>query len=82
MLLTLTEEEKTIDPTLGYPAGYAKLCHHALTQPQGVLTPFTEGPPQRFVPYAPSSEEVRLSFLFLIYPRSSAKYYPISRSDE
>lgn len=61
MLLTLTEEEKAIDEKLGYPAGYAKLCRHALAQPQGVLTPFAEGPPQRFVPYAPPPDDVRYS---------------------
>ena len=61
MLLTFTEEEKAIDEKLGYPAGYAKLCRHALAQPQGVLTPFAEGPPQRFVPYAPPPDDVRYS---------------------
>jgi len=60
MLLSLSDEDKEIDPQLGYPVAYAKLCHHAVTQPQGILTPFAEGPPQRFVPYAPPSEEVRL----------------------
>lgn len=59
MLLSLSDEEKAIDPQLGYPVAYAKLCHHAVTQPQGILTPFAEGPPQRFVPYAPPAEEVR-----------------------
>ena len=63
MLLTLPEEEKAIDPQLGYPVGYAKLCRYAVNQPQGALTPFAEGPPQRFVPYAPPIEDVSLSFL-------------------
>lgn len=60
MLLSLSDEEKAIDAQLGYPVSYAKLCHHAVTQPQGILTPFAEGPPQRFVPYAPASEELQL----------------------
>uniref|UniRef100_A0A7I4EBW2 HNH nuclease domain-containing protein n=1 Tax=Physcomitrium patens TaxID=3218 RepID=A0A7I4EBW2_PHYPA len=60
MLLSLTKEEKAIDPTLGYPTGYAKLCRYALAQPQGALTPFAEGPPQCFVPYSPTSEELQL----------------------
>ncbi|KAG0583524.1 hypothetical protein KC19_3G143800 [Ceratodon purpureus] len=60
MLLTLSEEEKAIDPQLGYPVGYAKLCRHAVNQPQGALTPFAEGPPQRFVPYAPPTEDLQL----------------------
>lgn len=63
MLLSLSDEEKAVDPQLGYPVAYAKLCRHAVTQPQGILTPFAEGPPQRFVPYAPPSEEVCLYFL-------------------
>ncbi|XP_024362815.1 uncharacterized protein [Physcomitrium patens] len=60
MLINLTEEEKAIDPKLGYPSGYAKLCHHAVTQPQGVLSPFAVGPPQQFVPYAASAEDLQL----------------------
>jgi hypothetical protein len=63
--LALTEEEKTVDEQLGYPHGYAKLCRcHASTaelQHGLQLTPFTEGPPQRFLPYSPQAEDV--SFL-------------------
>jgi len=47
-----------VDEELGYPHGYAKLCRHAAAQLQGLLTPFTEGPPQRFLPYAPQTEDV------------------------
>ncbi len=56
--LVLTDEEKAVDEELGYPHGYAKLCRHAAAQLQGLLTPFTEGPPQRFLPYAPQTEDV------------------------
>jgi hypothetical protein len=63
--LALTEEEKAVDEQLGYPHGYAKLCRcHASTaelQHSLQLTPFTEGPPQRFLPYSPQAEDV--SFL-------------------
>jgi len=59
--LALTEEEKTVDEQLGYPHGYAKLCRcHASTaelQHGLQLTPFTEGPPQRFLPYSPQAED-------------------------
>ncbi|CAK9190991.1 unnamed protein product [Sphagnum troendelagicum] len=55
--LVLTDEEKAVDEELGYPHGYAKLCRHAAAQLQGLLTPFTEGPPQRFLPYAPQTED-------------------------
>ncbi|KAH7433986.1 hypothetical protein KP509_07G096100 [Ceratopteris richardii] len=54
----LSEDEKVVDPQLGYPRGYAKLCRHAYIQMQGLITPFTEGPPQRFLPYAPLDEEL------------------------
>lgn len=54
----LSEEERRVDPQLGYPRGYAKLCRNAATQLQGLITPFTQGPPQRFMPYAPQPEEV------------------------
>lgn len=63
--LALTEEEKTVDEQLGYPHGYAKLCrcHASSAELQHCLqlTPFTEGPPQRFLPYSPQAEDV--SFL-------------------
>jgi hypothetical protein len=55
--LVLTDEEKAVDEELGYPHGYAKLCRHAAAQLQGLLTPFTEGPPQRFLPYALQTED-------------------------
>ncbi|MCO5604480.1 hypothetical protein L7F22_058646 [Adiantum nelumboides] len=54
----LTSDEKELDTQLGYPCGYAKLCRHAHIQMQGLITPFTEGPPQRFLPYAPLDEEL------------------------
>lgn len=55
--LMLTEEERVVDPVLGYPHGYAKLCQHAAVQLQGLVTPFTAGPPQRFLPYSPQAED-------------------------
>ncbi|KAG0604219.1 hypothetical protein M758_10G154000 [Ceratodon purpureus] len=55
--LMLTEEERVVDPQLGYPLGYAKLCRHASLQLHGLFTPFTEGPPHRFLPYSPQSED-------------------------
>ena len=58
--LVLTEAERAVDPQVGYPLGYAKLCRHAAGQLQGLLTPFTEGPPQRFLPYSPQTEDVSL----------------------
>ena len=54
----LTEEERVVDNQLGYPRGYGKLCRHAYIQMQGLITPYTEGPPQRFQPYSPLEEEV------------------------
>ncbi|KAI5076040.1 hypothetical protein GOP47_0008105 [Adiantum capillus-veneris] len=54
----LTSDEKELDSQLGYPRGYAKLCRHAHIQMQGLITPFTEGPPQRYLPYAPLDEEL------------------------
>ena len=62
--LVLTEVERTVDPQVGYPLGYAKLCRHAAGQLQGLLTPFTEGPPQRFLPYSPQTEDVSLLACF------------------
>lgn len=52
------EEDAEVDPELGYPAVYAKLCRHA--DAAGLPMPFTEGPPQRFLPYAPHAEDVSL----------------------
>ncbi|KAH7414599.1 hypothetical protein KP509_14G001300 [Ceratopteris richardii] len=54
----LTDDEKVVDPQLGYPRGYANLCRQAHIQMQGLITPFTEGPPQRFLPYVPLDEEL------------------------
>eukprot|EP01018_Ginkgo_biloba_P026442 Gb_23424 [translate_table: standard] len=54
----LTDEERMVDPELGYPRGYAKLCRNAHIQMQGLITPYTEGPPQRFLPYALQPEDM------------------------
>ncbi|MCO5601932.1 hypothetical protein L7F22_056058 [Adiantum nelumboides] len=54
----LNDEERAVDPQLGFPRGYAKLCRHAHIQAQGLISPFTEGPPQRFHPYAAQDEEI------------------------
>ncbi|KAJ7517096.1 hypothetical protein O6H91_21G010600 [Diphasiastrum complanatum] len=56
--LGLGKEETQVDARLGYPTGYAKLCKYAPVQMKGLITPFTEGPPKRFLPYAPSAEEI------------------------
>lgn len=57
----LTDEERAVDPHLGFPRGYAKLCRHAHIQAQGLISPYTEGPPQCFHPYAPKDEEVNVT---------------------
>ncbi|MCO5600727.1 hypothetical protein L7F22_054842 [Adiantum nelumboides] len=54
----LNDEERAVDPQLGFPRGYAKLCRHAHIQAQGLISPFTEGPPQRFHPYVAQDEEI------------------------
>ncbi|KAI5059919.1 hypothetical protein GOP47_0024339 [Adiantum capillus-veneris] len=54
----LNDEERAVDPQLGFPRGYAKLCRHAYIQAQGLISPFTEGPPQRFHPYAVEDEQI------------------------
>ena len=69
--LVLTEAERAVDPQVGYPLGYAKLCRHAAGQLQGLLTPFTEGPPQRFLPYSPQTEDVSLLACFLTIQTSA-----------
>jgi hypothetical protein len=64
----LSREERAVDPRLGYPRGYAKLCRHAFIQPQGLITPFTVGPPQRFLPYKPQPEDVMLYLHLFLSP--------------
>ncbi|KAH9317231.1 hypothetical protein KI387_019000, partial [Taxus chinensis] len=54
----LTDEETRVDAELGYPRGYAKLCRNAHIHMQGLITPYTEGPPQRFLPYAAQPEDI------------------------
>lgn len=54
----LTDEERRVDPELGYPRGYAKLCRNAHIQMRGLITPYTEGPPQRFLPYMLQPEDM------------------------
>jgi len=61
----LTDEERKVDPELGYPRGYAKLCRNAHIQMRGLITPYTEGPPQRFIPYTLQPEDVSQFFLEL-----------------
>ncbi|KAG0621493.1 hypothetical protein M758_3G024700 [Ceratodon purpureus] len=51
------EEDAEVDPQLGYPPVYARLCRHA--DAAGLPMPFTEGPPQRFLPYAPHEEDLQ-----------------------
>jgi hypothetical protein len=74
-LLVLSEEERVVDPQLGYPPGYAKLCSqqaaaaaHGHGQQQQeesgdsvatvFTTPYSRGPPQRFLPYSPVTQNV------------------------
>ncbi len=72
-LLVLSEEERVVDPQLGYPLGYAKLCsqqaaahgHGQQQQEEGgdsvvtvFTTPYSRGPPQRFLPYSPVTQNV------------------------
>jgi len=72
----LSEEERVVDPQLGYPLGYAKLCsqqaaaaaahgHGQQQQEEGgdsvvtvFTTPYSRGPPQRFLPYSPVTQNV------------------------
>jgi hypothetical protein len=56
--LGYAEEETEVDPQLGYPLVYPKLCRHA--HASGLPMPFLEGPPQRFLPYSPQAEDVSL----------------------
>ena len=59
----LAEEERVVDPQLGYPHGYAKLCRYNVSGSADggkmlLRLPFSEGPPQRFLPYPPQVERV------------------------
>jgi len=67
--LGCAEEDAEVDLELGYPPVYAKLCRHE--DAAGLPIPFTEAPPQRFLPYAPHAEDVRnskrLSALVSVY---------------
>jgi hypothetical protein len=59
----LTEEEREIDSVLGYPPGYGKLCKFAFaSRMQGLISPFSQGPPQSFHPYAIREDEVKVLF--------------------
>lgn len=64
-----SEEDTEVDSQLGYPPVYAKLCRHAVAVAE-LPMPFTEGAPQRFLPYSPQAEDVMLSHsLSLSLPR-------------
>lgn len=54
--LGCAEEDTEVDSQLGYPPVYVKLCRHALAVE--LPMPFTEGAPQRFLPYSPQAEDV------------------------
>ncbi|XP_024363029.1 uncharacterized protein [Physcomitrium patens] len=54
----LAEGDTEVDPQLGYPHAYPKLCRHAYST--GLPMPFTQGPPQRFVPFSPQPEDFQL----------------------
>lgn len=65
----LAEEELVVDPQLGYPHGYAKLCRYNVSGSADggkmlLRLPFSEGPPQRFLPYPPQVERVSNSTSF------------------
>ncbi|KAG0599265.1 hypothetical protein M758_12G138900 [Ceratodon purpureus] len=53
--LGCAEEDTEVDPQLGYPLVYPKLCRHAHST--GLPMPFLEGPPQRFLPYSPLADD-------------------------
>lgn len=61
--LGCAEEDAEVDAELGYPPVYAKLCRHE--DAAGLPIPFTEGPPQRFLPYAPHAEDVSKACLLV-----------------
>lgn len=62
--LGCADEDNDVDPQLGYPPAYPKLCRHA--HASGLPMPYTEGPPQRFLPYCPETEDVSaISAIFL-----------------
>lgn len=71
----LTDEERRVDPQLGYPRGYAKLCRNAHIQMRGLITPYTEGPPQRFLPYILQPEDIAKMKEF-------NELFPITESEE
>ncbi|XP_074312598.1 uncharacterized protein LOC141648051 isoform X1 [Silene latifolia] len=48
---SFSKEEMAIDPSLGYPRAYAKLCKDTS------ITPYTNGPPFTFTPYTLHSNE-------------------------
>lgn len=66
----LAEGDTEVDPQLGYPHAYPKLCRQAYST--GLPMPFTQGPPQRFVPFSPQPEDVS-------YLRSSSLLKPSVR---
>uniref|UniRef100_A0A7I4FD07 Myb-like domain-containing protein n=1 Tax=Physcomitrium patens TaxID=3218 RepID=A0A7I4FD07_PHYPA len=53
--MTFQVEDTEVDPQLGYPSAYPNLCRHA--HATGLPLPFTEGPPQRFLPYSPQADD-------------------------
>lgn len=61
----MTEEEKRIDPSLGYPLGYEKLCRHAAFR-GSQITPYSKGPPQSYLPYKISVDEVPISIQYIV----------------
>ncbi|KAJ7558543.1 hypothetical protein O6H91_04G045200 [Diphasiastrum complanatum] len=56
--LVLSEEERNVDPQLGYPRGYAKLCRHAHAWVHSNIFPYSEGPPRKFIPYALPPDDI------------------------
>jgi len=57
MVEMFSEEEIEVDSQLGFPPVYAKLCRHAVAVE--LPMPFTEGAPQRFLPYSPQADDVK-----------------------
>ncbi|XP_002973051.2 uncharacterized protein LOC9637498 [Selaginella moellendorffii] len=80
--ICFSDEDRGVDPHLGYPRAYAKLCRNACAwlQLQGFLLPHADGPPRAFLPYTARPEEVakleQVQDLFPIVLSDSRKEHP------
>jgi hypothetical protein len=89
-----------VDPQLGYPLGYAKLCsqqaaahgHGQQQQEEGgdsvvtvFTTPYSRGPPQRFLPYSPVTQNSSVSLkdwdnLFPVVSEADSRHHAPPKS--